>query len=305
MSSATLSHDDLLPRPPGGMASGAVLALLAHAGLLAALAVGVDWRTQDPAVVAAELWASVPQVAAPRPTTPPPAPPPAPAPVPAPAPAPAPAPPPAATQAPDPQIAIEQERRRQARAQELAEQREAARRQKLQAEATAQAARRDKARLDREARLKAEAEAAAKEKARLAQEARERAADDARLARQREENLARMLGQAGAATGSGAPTARGTAAQDAAPSATYAGRLVASIKPNIVFTEQLRGNSAAEVEVRAAPSGSIIARRLLKSSGHREWDEAVLRAIDRTGTLPRDTDGRVPPVITITFRPND
>jgi colicin import membrane protein len=31
----------------------------------------------------------------------------------------------------------------------------------------------------------------------------------------------------------------------------------------------------------------------------------VLRAIDRTGTLPRDTDGRVPPVLIITFRPND
>jgi colicin import membrane protein len=41
----------------------------------------------------------------------------------------------------------------------------------------------------------------------------------------------------------------------------------------------------------------------VSSSGHREWDEAVLRAIDRTGTLPRDADGRVPPVIEITFRP--
>ncbi len=304
MSTATLTQADLLPRPPGGMAPGAVLAVLAHAGLLAALAVGVDWRTQDPEVVAAELWASVPQLAAPRPVAPPP-PAPAPAPVAPPVPTPAPAPPPAATQAPDPQIAIEQERRRQARAQELAQRQEAARLQKLKDEAAAQ----DKARQDRAARQKAEAEAAAKaqalEKARLAQEARERAAEDARLARQREENLARMMGQAGAAVGTGAPTARGTAAQDAAPSATYAGRLVASIKPNIVFTDQLRGNPAAEVEVRAAPNGSVLARRLLKSSGHREWDEAVLRAIDRTGTLPRDTDGRVPSVITITFRPND
>ena len=47
----------------------------------------------------------------------------------------------------------------------------------------------------------------------------------------------------------------------------------------------------------------MISRRLVTSSGHPDWDEAVLRAVDRTGTLPRDTDGRVPAVITITFRP--
>jgi hypothetical protein len=29
------------------------------------------------------------------------------------------------------------------------------------------------------------------------------------------------------------------------------------------------------------------------------------RAIDRTGTLPRDVYGRVPPVLIIGFRPND
>lgn len=299
MSSAAFGHDDLLPRPPGGMAPGAVLALLAHAGLVAALAVGVDWRTQPAEVVAAELWASVPQVAAPRPAPPPP-PVPRPAPEPPSPPPPAPAPAPAAAQAPDAQIAVEQERRRQAQA-EREERAAAARRQQAQAAAD---------RREREARLKAEAQAQAEaerraEAAREAQAARERAAEEARLARQREENLARMLGQAGGATGSGAANARGTAARDAAPSAAYAGRLVASIKPNIVFTERVAGNPAAEVEVRAAPSGSVIARRLIKSSGHREWDEAVLRAIDRTGSLPRDTDGRVPPVITITFRPND
>jgi colicin import membrane protein len=78
---------------------------------------------------------------------------------------------------------------------------------------------------------------------------------------------------------------------------------VQAIFPNIVFTDTLPGNPAAVVEVRAGPNGTVIGRRLVSSSGHREWDEAVLRAIDRTGTLPRDADGRVPPVIEITFRP--
>ena len=57
--------------------------------------------------------------------------------------------------------------------------------------------------------------------------------------------------------------------------------------------------------MRAGPSGSIIARRIVRSSGNKEWDEAVLRAIDRTSSLPRDVDGRVPPTITMVFRPQE
>ena len=31
----------------------------------------------------------------------------------------------------------------------------------------------------------------------------------------------------------------------------------------------------------------------MQSSSNRAWDEAVLRALDKTETLPRDTDDRV------------
>jgi len=34
-----------------------------------------------------------------------------------------------------------------------------------------------------------------------------------------------------------------------------------------------------------------------------DWDEAVLRAIEKTEMLPRDTDGRIPPVMTISLDP--
>ena len=54
-----------------------------------------------------------------------------------------------------------------------------------------------------------------------------------------------------------------------------------------------------------APPAAPSSRRLLASSGVKDWDEAVLRAIDRTGKLPPDTDGRVPDTIIITFRPNE
>jgi colicin import membrane protein len=80
---------------------------------------------------------------------------------------------------------------------------------------------------------------------------------------------------------------------------------VRAVKPNIVLTEVVTGNPEAVIEVRAAPTGTIIGRRLVKSSGSKEWDEAVLRAIDRTGSLPKDTDGRVPGTVEIVFRPKD
>ena len=87
----------------------------------------------------------------------------------------------------------------------------------------------------------------------------------------------------------GAATATGTAAQAAGPSATYGGRLVARIRPNITFAidiAAITGNPGAEVEVLSAPDGTIVSRKLLQSSGIQAWDEAVLKAIDKTETLP-------------------
>jgi colicin import membrane protein len=59
------------------------------------------------------------------------------------------------------------------------------------------------------------------------------------------------------------------------------------------------------VEVRLAPDGTITGRRLVRSSGAKSWDDAVLRAIDRTGQLPRNVDGSVPPIIQIDFKPRE
>ena len=111
-----------------------------------------------------------------------------------------------------------------------------------------------------------------------------------------------MQGMAGA---SGDENARGSALKSSGPSPSYAGRIRARIKPNITFTEDVAGNPKAEVEVRTTPDGTIISRKLLASSGNKAWDEAVLKAIDKTATLPRDEDGRVPPVLEISFRPKD
>jgi colicin import membrane protein len=254
--SATATRDALMPRPPGGLGRGAALAMVVHAGLIVALAFSVSWRASTPAGIEAELWAAVPQFAAPSAVAPEP-PPPEPRRV-------DPAPPPVAARQPDAQIAIEKARKEEARREEQQEQE---RRRKEQAE---KAERADKARKEEE-----------------------------RLAAQREANLKRLLGQAGA---TGEPSATGTATRSAGPSASYAGRIRARIQPNIVFADSVIGNPLATVEVRLAPDGTIIGRRLVKASGVKAWDDAVLRAIDKTEVLPRDTDGRVQPSFEIDFR---
>lgn len=282
---------DLRPQRPGGLGLGTVLALVAHALLVLALALGVQWRTAEPEGVSAELWAAVPQVAAPpappqtSPQTPP-------QPKPEPPAVKVPAPPPVAPTPPqvnEAQIAVEKAKAERER-KDLAE-REKAEKDKA-----------DKLKAD-----KAEAERLKVDKAEkaAAEKLMKEQAEEQRLAKLREDNLRRMMGQAGGAVGTGAPGSTGTAARDAGPSAGYAGRIKARVKPNITLTDEVAGNPVAEVEVRLAPDGTIVGRTLKKSSGATDWDEAVLRAIDKTETLPRDTDGRVPPSLIISFRPKD
>ncbi len=64
MSTATLHYH--LPEGEGKLSS-AVLAFLVHGLLLVLLFFGVRWQTQAPAAIQAELWSSLPQVAAPAP----------------------------------------------------------------------------------------------------------------------------------------------------------------------------------------------------------------------------------------------
>lgn len=277
MNTAALSRDALIPRNPDGLGRGLAMALGVHALLLIAIAFGVSWRSSNPAGVEAELWAAVPQIAAPKPV--------APEPTPQPVKKPEPLPPPPKAETPkqdDAQIAIEKAKREEQKRKEEQQRRdEELKRQK-----------------DEQQRKLAEAEKLKKEQA---DQKKREAADAAAADKRRQEQLQRMA----ALAGDGAPNSTGTAAKTAGPSASYAGRIKARILPNIVFPDSVDGNPQATVEVKAGPDGTIIGRRLLKSSGVPAWDEAVLRAIDKTEVLPRDTDGRVPPSFEISFRPRD
>jgi colicin import membrane protein len=289
MSTAALARDTFAPQRPPGMRSGLALALGVHVLLILALAWSVNWKTSEPDGVVAELWSALPQIAAPQVVSPEPTPPPVVA-EPKPAPPP-PRPEPVAPPREDPQIAIEKAKVEAARKAE-AQKREAARKAETERERELQKEREK----EREKQRLAEEQA---EKKKQAEKARQ---EEARQARIREDNLRRMMAQAGA---SNDPAATGTAAQSSGPSAGYAGRIKARIKPNIVLTTSVAGNPLATVEVRLAPDGTIVSRRLTKSSGSPAWDETVLRAIDKTEILPRDVDGRVPPSMSIDFRPQE
>ena len=265
-----------MPRDCGGQGAGVVLSLLVHVALILALAFGLNWRSRLPEAVEAELWAAVPQVAAAREV------------VPAPVPAPKPDPKPVVVQPPprqlhDAQIAIEQARRA-ARKIEAENKRAELARKRVEVE-------RKRAEL---ARKRVELE---RKRAELA---KKRAEDDSRIAAQREANLKRMLGQAGATA-----TTPGQSVRSAGPSASYAARIRGRIKPNIVYTAPVAGDLVTEVDVRCAPDGRILSRKLVKSSGIDAWDQAVLRAIDKTEVLPRDTDGTVPSLLSIEFNARD
>ena len=310
------------PRPPARLRA-ISLAVLVHVVLIGALTWGVNWKNSaDQPAVEAELWAAVPQQAAPRAVEPPPPPP---APPEVRPPATPPPPPPRAVEPPDTReadIAIEREKKRleqekKAREQQLErekrerERKEDERRDRLEQEKKERLQKeKEKEKEQREKQL-AEQKNAEQDKQkklavdkRKADEAAKRKADAEakQLAEQREANLRRIQGLAGA---TGGENATGTAQRNAGPSGAYGGMVSAKVRPNIVYPDAISGNPRAEVEVRLSPDGTIVGKRLVQSSGNKAWDDAVLRALDKTETLPRDVDGRVPPSLTIGFRPQD
>ncbi|MDI4631518.1 cell envelope integrity protein TolA [Pelomonas sp. V22] len=291
----------LRPPQPIAMGRGFAVALVAHALLLLALTLNVQWHSATPEAFEAELWSAVPQAAAPAAVEPEPEP-----------------PKPVVEDKPKPQepSAEELQAQREAeiaiakakkRAEEKKEEQRLAeiREKELKAKQLKEKQEREK-QLAKEKAEKAEKQEKQDklDKAKqLEKQQKDKAAKEAEARQEnaRKDALRRLQGLAG---GTGAADATGTAQQSSGPSAGYAGRIKAKIRPNIVFDVGAT-NPVAEVEVRVAPDGRIISKRLLKPSGDAEWDRAVERAIDKTEILPRDTDGRVPPVIVLSLRPRE
>ena len=283
------------PRDADGWRPGVGLAVAAHVLLALGLTLSVSWKlTQEEPAVEAELWSEIPRGAPPSVAPPPPQV--------EPQPVPPPPPPPKVVERAEPEPVkkpdIVTERTPQKEDKSRKPPKETFDTTPPKPAKKAEPVKDDKA--EKLAKAKAEkaeqAEKAKAEKERLAREAKAAAEREAL----RKANIARMMNELGGSGGSGVPSAT-----SAGPSAAYAGRIKARIKPNIVFTELIDGNPLAKVEVRCAPDGRIIARKLTSSSGVAAWDEAVLRAVDRTEVLPADERGKVPSVLLLEFRPND
>lgn len=268
------------PPPEPALVRGFVLAVIAHLLLLVALSLGINWdKDTSPAAVEAELWSALPQEAAPPPPPPPPQPEVRQTPVVQPP------PPPVVAKQPD--IAIEREREKKRREEQARREEEEQRRKLLEAQ---------KRKLEEQQKLADEK----KQRDELAKKEKLQKEKEAKLREQaRKDQLARMA----ALAGTGAPSSQGNAAKSSGPSDSYAGRIRARVKPNIVFADDTPGNPIAEVEVRMAPDGTIVSRKITKPSGVKAWDDAVIRALDKTEILPRDVDGRVHTPLIIEFRP--
>ena len=245
-----------------------ILAVLVHLVLFACLGIGVSWRSDEQGTVVAEVWDISPTQAAPRPavperTLPEPEPQPEEKPVEK-----APELPEVKTD-PDPEIRLrEEEKKRQEEQKKIEEQNRAEERRKAAQEAQRrQQALADQKRVDQ-----------------LMAEERER--------------LAARSGTGG--TGTAAFTAGGSHAD-----AGYIQQVGAKIKSNTIFNvpDGLSGNPPVEYAVELLPDGSIKSIVKRKSSGVPGFDEAVLRAVEKSAPFPPDRTGRVPPRFDISHRP--
>jgi colicin import membrane protein len=122
----------------------------------------------------------------------------------------------------------------------------------------------------------------------------------------RSDQLARLRAAAGAEGGSGGTTGSGVGGGGNAPPG-WTDKVVKKVKPLIVFNpESISGNPAAVVKVNLAPDGAILSTDLVSSSGNTVWDRAVLLALTRAESLPKDDNGKIPQrEVKLTFKPKD
>ena len=122
----------------------------------------------------------------------------------------------------------------------------------------------------------------------------------------RADQLARLRAAAGAEGGSGGTTGSGVGGAGNAPPG-WTDKVVKKVKPLIVFNpESISGNPATVVKVDLAPDGAILSTSILSSSGNAGWDRAVLLALTRAESLPKDDNGKIPQrEVKLTFKPKD
>ena len=122
----------------------------------------------------------------------------------------------------------------------------------------------------------------------------------------RADQLARLRAAAGAEGGSGGTVGSGVGGGGNAPPG-WTEKVIKKVKPLIVFNaESVSGNPAAVIQVNLAPDGAILSTSVLSSSGNPSWDRAVLLALSRAESMPKDDNGKIPQrEVKLTFKPKD
>jgi colicin import membrane protein len=88
--------------------------------------------------------------------------------------------------------------------------------------------------------------------------------------------------------------------------ADYEAKIRNKVRGNVVLPPDLQGNPEVVLLVVQLPTGEVLSARLVKSSGHRGYDESVERAILKSSPLPKpDRPELFSRELKLTFHPRD
>jgi colicin import membrane protein len=243
--------------------------LIAHLGLLAFLMIGISWNNSTSSGVEVELWDSTPQVQAP----------------------------------PEPELKTEMKEE----AADIAIKKKKVEKEppKKEVKETPKVVKppppKEKVK-EKEPEKPKKAEAPKKTEAKSPTETKANAAAE----KARADQLARLRAAAGAEGGSGGTVGSGVGGGGNAPPG-WTDKVIKKVRPLIVFNpESVSGNPAAVILVNLAPDGAILSTSIQSSSGNAGWDRAVLLALSRAESLPKDDNGKIPQrEVKLTFKPKD
>lgn len=283
-------------RPATGLAAGA-LAVGVHALFLLLLVAGVSWQTQHPEPVLVDLWEALPQQPRPEP-----------------APAAEPTPPPQEPEKPPQPVKVEPPPRppvKEApppRPPDIALEKKKAEAQKLKQLKAMQAA--DEKALADAARAEAEAMKKLREKELAEQKKREllrQMEEDELMQRMVEEDAAQEVRVAKVAEARAAAGRR--QAELAGMVGEYRNQISAKVRGNTRLPENLQGNPEVRCLVRLLPTGEVQSVKITRSSGNPAYDDAVVRAIQKSSPLPlpaeRDARAAFVPELSFVHRPKE
>lgn len=236
---------------------------LVHAGLIAALFFGVQWKRSKPEVMEVELWSSRPVAAVPV-EEPPPPPPPEPEVKPEPKPIPKLEPKPEPVKKPE--IALKEEKKPKAEPKRPESRPEPPKPKSKEPEPK-----------------KIESTPAAKPQSKVPDFSKELSRETSEL-RPRSNGSAQQMANAAAAEAEQRASAGKKGLKD------YAAKIRGKVRGNIVLPPNIPGNPEAIFEVDQLPSGEVLAVKLKRSSGNPGLDQAIERALLKSSPLPKPDD---------------